>query len=324
VIVLALTGCGVRLDTPPPALPSPGADETARQGAAERATAVAALAQEAATDAAGADVAVLDRIASDARAHADALGGVWAPPDWATTAGMPTPTPSPTSGPGETAPPVAPTSTAQPAPADPSDRTGPPAAPGAADVARALAASAERTCADAVAVEPADLASLLASICLAQRRGATALGDAVPDLAGTPGAEERAAALAAADLDALALSRALDAAGFALEVAAARSAGATRDDLVERAEDHRTTAELLLEAAGVLSTDEDPRRAAYDLEDGRAEPADVESGVLAAWSAAFGARGDVPRPALTAPPVVQPRGARPHSSSSSARTASSA
>jgi hypothetical protein len=285
LIVAVLTaGCGVRLESPPPDLPSPDAAEAARQGAASRAQAVALLA-EAAVPAADAEVAgALGRVAADARTHVEELGGVWAPPAWATA----TPGPTPSGGAGT------PSST-------------PPQGASAADVVADLAASAEITCADALAAGPADLAALLASMCLAQTGAAQDLAaaarlaaPATPTAlapADDPGAlPEALLHEVGAAPGAAALGRALDAAGFALEVTAARTPGTQRGELADLAEAHRIEGRAVLAAAGVLGGTDDPRRAAYDLPDGMDTDPDavvavVEGDVLEAWTSIVGLVG---------------------------------
>lgn len=281
VALLGLAGCGVRLETPPPDLPSPDAAEVARQGAVERSESLAAGAAEAARSTADAAVAeLLSRVSADGLAQAEELGGLWVPPAWAT----PTATPGATTTPG----PAAATAT-----------------PG--DVLAALAAAAESACADAVAAGPGDLATLLASVCLSQDAAAAdlsaALGspppasptvltdrDAPPTASGLPAS--LTTALAATD-GATALGRSLDAAGFALEVAAARTPDGSRADVAALAARHRAQARDVLAAAGVLGTAADPRRAAYTLPVGAdgallgaaaVVPA-VEDDLVAAWAA---------------------------------------
>lgn len=280
VVVASLAGCGLRLETPPPPLPSPGVAETARQGASTRADALATLARSAVGE--GAVAAALGRVADDAAAHLATLGGVWTPPAWADEPDLDA------SG--------SPTARAS---ATPTASTAPTARARPEDVLAAVVASALLTCADAVAVADPDLAALLASICLAQEDEGRDLAAAAA--AATPGPVRPAPTTDAAGLaeavgavdGALDLARALDAAGFALEVAAARATGADRDALAARAAEHRTQAHALVAAAGALGTPADPRRAAYDL--GVADPAGalgpaaaVETDVLAAWAAVFG------------------------------------
>ncbi len=298
VVALALSGCGLRLEGPPPPLPSPDAAETARQGAAERAVAIAGLADASAVGVDDPVSAALARVSADSSAHADALGGVWAPPAWAS------PDPEADDGADDGAPDPGPSAVAEPS-----------------AVLDALTASAALTCADAVVVEPADLATLLASICLAQDDQAEALAgalgaDAPPSAVAATTSPEPAEppAQAVADVPgALELARALDAAGYALEVAAARSAGPDRATMVDRAALHRTTAQAIIAGSGALGTADDPRRAAYDLGsaqapdgsaavagDVAAEAAGVETDVLAAWTSVFGDVAAQERPAVLA------------------------
>lgn len=264
VALLAVAGCGLRLESGPPPLPSPGPDDVARQAAARGAEALADLAtQVRATTADDADEApLLDRLAAEATHHVSALGGVWRPPAWAT----------PTESPGEELP------------------------AGLAGVVESLTTQAERTCADASAVGEADLATILASMCLAQDAARADL------LAGTGREETSTTAGRSVDPEALvedlvgtgeavALAGALDAAAFALEVSAARASGGDRQDLRARAAALRSESVVLLTAADVLGTAADPRRAAYELPDAWTDDgvaslaATVETGVLAAWAA---------------------------------------
>lgn len=306
---LALGGCGLRLETPPPPLPSPDAAEAARQAAALREVGLADLAEEAAgRTGVGALDQTLTDVAAGARAHAAALGGIWEPPSWATEpadgAAPGAPGPGGTEGPGAT------------------DGTGVDSeAPssGVPEPAAVLAAAAEAarlTCADAVAVDPADLAALLAAICLAgvqttadlaEDLGAEAPGDLLPAAPGPAGidpASQLAEALTGVG-GAVEVARTLDAAGYTLEVAAARSAGDERSSLVDRAEQARRTAHAVVVGAGALGSPEDPRRAAYDLPgagdaDPRALAAQAEAATLAAWGAVVGEVSPAARPTVLA------------------------
>lgn len=279
-LTVLLTGCGVRIDGPPPALPSPSPAETMRQAAAERAEELIALA-EAAAPLAPADEEVLERVAGDSRDHLVALGGLWEPPEWAT--------PSPRASTG---------TIAEGSPTD-GRSAGPSAGPvmEPAEVVRALAEAADAACADATGAEPADLAAVLASICLAQRRSVAELRGSTPELPGAGQPEEEReqvlfSALAGVP-DAADLALALDSAGFALEVAAARAEPGTRSALAARAAWHREAAELLVQATGSVGTAADPRLAAYALGGAAVDTGEVEADVLSAWSAVVGdVRGD--------------------------------
>jgi hypothetical protein len=263
----AVAGCGVRIDGPPPPLPSPDRDESVRQHAAVLAEQIAdAAGRLGAAEPAEDDV---DQVAAHARAHLDALGGVWRPPTWATTS------------PGAATPPGSVASSA----------STPDAAPSRDEVADLVSAAAEASCDGALDVEAAELATLLASVCLAQRRAAGVLG-AELDALGEPDDEPAGAGLVAdgfvGSADVASLARALDAAGFAHEVAAARTSGLRRAELARRAQAHRETAQLLLTAARTVGTPDDPRRAAYALSDRVPDPGEVETEVLAAWTAVLG------------------------------------
>lgn len=322
VVVLALglglSGCGVRVETPPPPLPSPDAAEVARQAAAQRTTAIAGDAASALARAGDETLqARLTAVVAEATAHAEALGGIWAPPGWAEAPGEAengADGSGDTAGEGEadaTPPPPAATPTADPA-----------------TVLDAIATSATLTCTDAVAVGPADLATLLASICLAQdaeaRDLAAALGAPEPPSAAeavvtaaeasspesaAPGTTPEASleAVVAATDGGLDLAAALDAAAYGLEIAAARSGGAERDGLADRAAEQRAISQAIVASAGALGTNEDPRRAAYDLGPGGDPGADpaaqasaIEADLLAAWTAVIGDVAPEARPLVLA------------------------
>lgn len=74
VLSLALSGCDVRIDTPPPAIPSIDAEEEARQQMALAVREVISSLDSVPI----ADAGPLD----DANAHLEALGGVWEAPDY--------------------------------------------------------------------------------------------------------------------------------------------------------------------------------------------------------------------------------------------------
>src|SRR5690606_32679112 len=73
--VLALSGCGLRLDTPPPQAPMPDEAESLRQDAAAATARLLGTTER--TDGAGPASEVLTRITRDAEAQLAALGGVW-------------------------------------------------------------------------------------------------------------------------------------------------------------------------------------------------------------------------------------------------------
>lgn len=253
-----LGGCAdLRLETPPPATPTPDAVEIVRERTARDATDLAALATEAALSAPEAVATVLGRVAEASLAHAEAFGGVYDPFPGVT----PEPTSSPDVGAGAT---VAPTPTAPPA--------------DAAAVLDALAAAAGTARTDADAAPDGDLGRLLASVwasrtLLGETLTAAVAAAASPEAAATPTADaappvpevptEPPLGVDAADLATLVTSE--DAAGMVWEVVAARSADAARADATARAVLHRDRAEDWAVVAGLARTDADPRLAAYDL-----------------------------------------------------------
>lgn len=257
---VALGGCAdLRLETPPPATPTPDAVEVVRDRTARDATQVAALATEAALSAPEAVATVLGRVAEVSLAHAEAFGGVYEP-----FPGTPEPGSSPGDGDGAAADPTAtPTPTPTPPPADP------------AAVLDALATAATTARADADAAPDGDAGRLLASVWVSRTLLGETLAAAVAAAAGTPEAAPTPTATPVAvpaepplgvDVTDLAtLVRSEDAAGMAWEVVAARSADAARADAAVRATLHRDRGEDWATAAGLARTDADPRRAAYDL-----------------------------------------------------------
>ncbi|GCD20039.1 DUF4439 domain-containing protein [Cellulomonas algicola] len=272
-----LTGCGLRLETPPPVEPSPDAVEHVRGRTVDDAL---GLAQDARTllDAAPAEpvAAVLADVAAFGELHAEQLGGVY-------DSGLPEPTPS----------------------ASPSSTTASPA-PTAESVLAELAEDAATALADADAVPDGPLARLVGSVATARTdlagRLATALGLPAPEIAlragvdGTPegGADQpptpsatptpgsaadeapAPAGLDRADLDALTLAH--DEAGYALEVVAAKLEGDPRTLARQTAAGHRDAAERWATSAGTAGQLDDPRRVAYALPAGLDDPT-VAAGV---------------------------------------------
>lgn len=228
---LTLTGCGVRLETPPPEVPTAGAVEQARQDAA---LVAAQLHDVAGAAAAAADAelgAVLTAVQAASGEHHEALGGVWEP--WAGA------------GPEATAYPEDPTT---PAPA-------PTATP--QEVLGLLEQGAADARADALDHD-GGLGQLLAAVAISRTwlavdlaRALSVEGDRLP-AAPLP-------APAPGTVDAQ-TSRAVDAARYAFEVVAARSSGPQRQAAVERAE------QLAL-VAGAVAPEEDEREVAYDVSD---------------------------------------------------------
>ncbi len=236
VLSVVLSGCGLRLETPPPVEPSPGALEVVREHNVQESLALAAAAQSASAAAPSDDVRVLlDEVAAFSRQHADALGGPY-------DSGLPKPTPTVTPSP---APVVTP-----------------------AEVVTLLAQADEVARADAVTVDDGPLARLLASIAASRSDLAARLAPLVG--VDDPGAAERVAGFDDAPAQAEAtlaapVVRAHDEAGYAFEVMAARRPTATRAAAVTAAARHRELAQRWALAAGVAGKAGDPRLAAYEV-----------------------------------------------------------
>ncbi len=263
VLVLALTGCSVRLDTPPPAVPTPDATEQARAALAEQTATLVSLARAArgeeatgqsAPQADGPDVAAeLEALATASEQQLAALGGLWTPPP---RPDDPSPTPAPQ-----------PTATPQ-------------------DVLTALeeaAAQVQESVGDPV--WDGDTATLLASIAVyrdgALARLSHALGTDAP--APAESATELPTELTAASAP---LCRTLDGLGYAYEVQAARSDGEQRSQAVARAAQNRDLAEQVAVLGGYDGTAEDPRRASYAVGDDLSETIVTwQSELLPGWLA---------------------------------------
>ena len=232
LLVVALTGCSLRVDSPPPEIPTPDAAEALRAELAESTATLADLARAAVEgDGVADDVsAELLTLADASTAHLEALGGIWTPPP---RPDDPSPTPE-----GET------TASAE-------------------EVLTALTAAATQV--QEALAEPLwepEAATLLAAIAIyrdgALQRLAGALGTdppATPEPEGTL-PEQLDAATAP-------LCRTLDALGYAYEVQAARSSGDPRERSITRAEQSRALAEQVAVLAGYDGTDQDPRQVSY-------------------------------------------------------------
>lgn len=277
-----LSGCGLRLETDPPAEPVPDAAEQVRRDAVDDALALAAAA-DAAGPGVDEDVAgVLGLVSSTAASQVEALGGVYD----SGLADAPGATPSPTPS-----------------------ATDPAATP--ADVLALLGDAASEARADARATDEPGLARLLASVAASRAQltdrlagalgteappvdaepedgftaggsadgsgsgdGSAALPSASGTASGSPGPTPAPTATGAADAlgtdldrsDALALVRAEDQAGYGFEVAAARLSDDARARARTAAAAHRAAATAWAEAVGVAGTAEDPRRVAYELD----------------------------------------------------------
>ena len=267
LVVLGLLlagGCGVRLETPPPAPLTPGVDESARQRASADAVALEVVADPAGTTTDGPTDASTDpptdpptdpvvaaraAVATHAALHLDLLGGLY------------------DDGLDPRAPrrPESPVATPSPTPA---------AVPPEAVVA-ALTEAAATARADLATVTDPGLARLLASLwvsrLLSASRLAAAAGLTPPPVPEVAVPAVLPAGLAGSDLATLVAAE--DAAGYALEVVAAKHTGDLRSRAGARAVVHRERAEAWAEAGEVDGTGLDPRRVAYALPGGLEDPA---------------------------------------------------
>ncbi|QAY70570.1 DUF4439 domain-containing protein [Xylanimonas protaetiae] len=269
LLVGVLAGCGVRLETPPPAEPVPDALEQVRRTAVADALGVADLATSA-QQAEGLPEPVsaeLARVAADAHAHVDALGGQYE------------------SG-------IDPDDDADLDPSPEASEPEPPATP--AEVVGTLSDAAARNRTAATTTSGGDLARLIASIGASQAVSATRLAAlaAVPGpdpvvptmpapgtttqtpaasptpspVATTPPGGEQSvlpAGLTASDFRALVLAE--DGARYALEVRAARTSGDDRARLLARSRAHGERAQAWAELGSIADTAQDPRRVAYAI-----------------------------------------------------------
>ncbi|WP_148061568.1 DUF4439 domain-containing protein [Cellulomonas sp. PhB143] len=289
VAVVALGGCGVRVDTPPPAEPSPGPHEVIRSSAVTDALQVEQLARTlgdeiASGDAPGAadgEAALLGQIADFASQHVAQLGGVY-------RSGLPG---SAGAAPGETS--TSATGTPDVADVD------------AGDVLDALAGASVRGRAGADSTRDGALARLLASVSTSQIVSAGRLADLVGArmpatiVPGDPALPEKTpAGLAAADLATLVASE--DASGYTYEVEAARSTGSTRTRAVRLAAAHRDRAEGWARLVDVAGGAQDPRRVAYQIEGTSAKKTGrgLESSLATTYATLVGEAAPVHRAAL--------------------------
>ncbi|GMA26468.1 hypothetical protein GCM10025864_42270 [Luteimicrobium album] len=240
VLALVLSGCGVRLESDPPPALTPTADEVVRAATVEDVVGVRDLAQAVLDDGATEAVATrLRAIVKQAGTQVTALGGVY---------DGPAPTTSPTT-------PAPPTATAT--------------KPTAAAVVRRLGAASSAARGRLADADDAHLARLVAQVSASQDLNARALAG-LAHVKPPAGAAARVTVPATLPEGARATVAATviedeDAAGYLLEVVAARSKGATRKAAAARAAVHRTRAQDWADAAGVSGTDGDPRRTAYAL-----------------------------------------------------------
>ncbi|MCR6647051.1 MAG: DUF4439 domain-containing protein [Cellulomonas sp.] len=254
VTALVLSGCGLRLETPPPVEPSPDALEQVRARTVDDALALQSAAQDALTTTTDEQVLpLLDQVVTFSEQHVAALGGEYdsgldADPDEA-------PTPSPT--------PTVATTTAQ-------------------DVLALLGDTTTTAGTDANSTTDGPLARLIASVAVSRAdltdRLASALGEDSPG----PAVPEQVVVPPEVDADVAGpLARAHDEAGYALEVLAARGPEQTRAATLASARAHRAAADAWAKAAAIAGTEQDPRLAQYAL------PTDLDAdGALSALGVA--------------------------------------
>ncbi|TQL04525.1 DUF4439 domain-containing protein [Cellulomonas sp. SLBN-39] len=323
-VALVLGACGLRAETPAPAEPSPDALEQVRARTVDDALELVGAADAlAGTDPAEEVRTVLADVGTWSAAHADALGGVY-------DSGLPEPT----------------AATTGPAPS-------PTAVPGPDDVLADLVDAGATAAADADATADGTLGRLVGSVAVARRTLASRLADALgvpvpeptsgaadgatgdgPTAAASDGPSSDASASQASpsgsatgtgtDPDALvALVLAHDEAGFGFEVLAARLDGADREAALAAASRHRAAATDHAEAAGVVGTSRDPRRASYALPGGlqdaavltdlarRLETAVADAASAALATTATGARAPLLAELATATTAAARWGAAP-------------
>ncbi|MFC8732801.1 DUF4439 domain-containing protein [Luteimicrobium sp. NPDC057192] len=259
VLALVLSGCGVRLESAPPAPLTPTADEAVRAATVADVVAVRDLAERALTDggSAGATGARLRAVVKHAGTQLAALGGVYTGP------------------PPTTSPAATPTTAAASA------------ATAGAVANRLTSASTAGRARLADAPDP-HLARLVAQVSTSQALDARALAAAAHVEVAAPKAV-RVAVPATLPAGAHAGTAATvveneDAAGYLLEVVAARSHGTTRTTAAARAAQHRTRAQDWADATGISGTDGDPRRTAYAVP-AEAVARTVESRLVTSYAA---------------------------------------
>ncbi|MGV8976522.1 MAG: DUF4439 domain-containing protein [Cellulomonas sp.] len=302
-VAAALTGCGIRLETPAPTAPAPDLTEIVRSRSVDDALELAAGARAASTGASPQAQEVLSRVADFSTQQAVELGGIY-------DSGLAAPTPSP--------------STAAAAPS------------AAVDATRVLAllTTAEQTAAaDATDVPGGGLARLLASIAAA-RAGlvaqlAAALGvpaaaagapagqlpAATPDNGATasdpsPTVSTSSAAPRPANVptaERIAIVAAEDQAGYGFEVLAAKLDNPSRSVARTAAAAHRARAETWAQEWTLDATTSDPRRATYALPAGLDDPStavafaqSLEIGLTTTYASAVADSASVSRSGLIA------------------------
>lgn len=253
LLALVLSGCGARLETPPPTEPTPDALEVARRAAASDVLAILEVAAQAEDQLDDDDPSapIIAEILAGGTEHLEQLGGEYDSGLDPTDDSITQTTPSDQS------------STAVAAP------DGESAAP-LEELVDRLAQAYLRTRGALESAPDPGLARLMASIATAQLTSAQALATSaeleLPEitLPGTPNMPSEAPiGISSSDLAPLVLAE--DGAGYAFEVLAAHLSEAQRVAALARASVHRTRGENAAEAAQIARTLQDPRRAAYDL-----------------------------------------------------------
>lgn len=259
LVVLALAGCSVRLDSPPPEVPTPDAAEALRAELTEGTEQLITLAHAAAGEDGeeeGSVGAELLALADASAAHLEALGGTWTPPP---RPDDPSPTPEPE-----------PTATPQ-------------------DVLTTLTDAAAQV-QEAVAEplwEP-EAATLLASISLYRDAALVRLAEALDTDSPAP-AEPDGTLPEQLDAATAPLCRTLDALGYAYEMQAARSSGDQRERATARAEQDRALAEEIAVRAGYDGTADDPRQVSYAVGEDIGETIETwQAQLVPAWLTLIG------------------------------------
>lgn len=249
--VLASAGCGLRLETPPPAQLTPDADEAARQRATADAMGLQVLARSALPGADPASAVVLEQVADFSAQHAARLGGPY-------VSGLPTPSATPGDDGTDD-------SVAEPAPSGVELET----------VVARLEETAASARADAAAVPDGNLARLLASIStarlLSSRQLVALAGETSADL--PPSGPWEAVPEGVDSGDAATVTTVEDQAGYAFEVIAAKLSGRAQTAARSRGALHRDRAQQWAVASGTVGTTSDPRRTSYALPPGLDDPA---------------------------------------------------
>ncbi|MBC7291853.1 MAG: DUF4439 domain-containing protein [Actinotalea sp.] len=283
VVAVLLAACDVRLETPPPAPPTPDAAETVRQRTVADAQELQALAGAVAHPEPAVQLLV-DAVAEGAAAHVEALGGVYDPGTDGTDEPAPSAVPGGTDADAGADQETAAADSSPDATETAGSGTGEggtdaavPEQPGDGDAAlgrllRALETTAATALTDADDVADGTVARLLGSVAvhrllLSERLTVATAGAAAeraepwrvapPDAAGPPAGVPAS--------DALALVTAEDRAGQVWEVVAARREGDARTAAAERAAAHRARAQAWAVATDVAGSGLDPRRTGYAL-----------------------------------------------------------